>query len=89
MHFPNILNQGIFRNYLKNKPKLFEGDINTRSFRLRKIETYRSITKVTLQGDIIKREGYNIVDISALYPGLILLFILASYYTLYIHHITI
>jgi len=44
----HIESKVFFRNYLKNKPKLFEGDINTRSFRLRKIETYRSITKVTL-----------------------------------------
>ncbi|SPW29961.1 Uncharacterised protein [Elizabethkingia miricola] len=57
-----------FRNYLKNKPKLLEGDINTRNFRLRRVETHRSIIKVDLQGDIIKREGYNIVDISASYP---------------------
>ncbi|HFK5506070.1 hypothetical protein [Elizabethkingia anophelis] len=58
----------IFRNYLQNKPKLFEGNISTTNFELRRIETHRSITKVTLQGNIIKREGYNIVDVSALYP---------------------
>ena len=78
-----------FRNYLKNKPKLFEGDINTRNFRLRRIETHRSIIKEIFKEILLKEKDIILLIFLHHIPGQILLFILASYYMLYIHHIMI
>lgn len=79
----------IFRNYLQNKPKLFEGNISTTNFELRRIETHRSITKVTLQGILLSEKAIILLMFRHCIPGQRLLFIPVSYYTLYIHHIMI
>lgn len=57
-----------FRNYLKNKHKMFEGYVSGNNFTLKNIETYRSIASTTIKGKIIEKGNYNTVEFSAIYP---------------------